>query len=546
MEELVTREDLLDQGRQFYAEQVWAAAYDALAAADHEQRVEIDDLERLAIAAHLAGRDVDSDAAWTRAFALSTAHGDPERAARCAFWLAFRLLNAGHVPRANGWVRRAQRVLDGGGHDGVERGYLRYLAGLRAIFNNDVGVAFDGFTEAFKIGERFRDPNLLTLARHRQGRALIFLDRITEGVAMLDEAMVAIIAGEVSPIVVGDTYCSAIEACQQILDVRRAQAWTEALARWCARQPDLVPFRGQCLVHRAEILQLRGAWREAVAEAARGRARLSDPPGQLAFGAAVYQEAGLHRLRGEFDKAEEAYRLASESGRDPQPGLALLRLAQGRVDAAAAAIRRALGEAQDRASRSQLLPAYVEIMLAAGDVDAARKSASALSDLAAHLDVPLARAVAAHATGAVLLADGDAQAALAFLRRAGGAWRELDATYEAARVRVRIGLACRALGDEETALLEFAAARGVFTELNAAPDLAQLESLLGTPDRHGLSRRELEVLRLVTRGSTNRGIATQLGISERTVDRHVSNILNKLGVSARAAATAYAYEHGLL
>lgn len=542
----MTRVDLLEQGRRWYVQQAWAAAADAFAAADHERRLEIDDLERLAIAAHLAGRDRDSDAAWTRAFAIATAHGDPQRAARHAFWLAFRLLNAGDVPHANGWVQRAERVLDGGGHDGVERGYLRYIAALRAIFTNDAGAALESFTEAAKIGERFHDPDLPTLARHGQGRALIFLDRITEGVAMLDEAMVAIIAGEVSPIVVGDTYCSAIEACQQICDMRRAQAWTEALAQWCVSQPELVPYRGQCLIHRAEILQLRGAWREAVAEAALARARLSDPPGQPAFGAAVYQQAELHRLKGEFGKAEVAYRLASESGRDPQPGLALLRLAQGRVEAAAAAIRRALGEAQDRTNRSQILPAYVEIMLAAGDLDAARKSAQELSDLAAHLGVPLAHAVAAHASGAVLLAAGDAQAALAVLRRASASWRELDATYEAARVRVRIGLACRALGDEETAILEFAAARSVFAELKAAPDLAQLESLLLPTKRHGLSRRELEVLQLVARGSTNHAIGTELGLSRRTVDRHVSNILTKLGVSSRAAAIAYAYEHGLL
>jgi DNA-binding CsgD family transcriptional regulator len=464
--------------------------------------------------------------------------------------LAFRLLNAGDLPRSGGWVARAQRVYDGGAREDVGQGYLLYLQALRTIFEGDGKTASLTFERAAKIGERFRDLDLLTLARHGQGRAFIYLGRIAEGMALLDEAMLAVTAGDVSPIVVGDTYCSVIEACQQIFDVRRAQVWTAALTDWCSSMPELAPYRGQCLVHRAEILQLRGEWRDAVDEVLRATQRLSHPAGQAAVGAAWYQQAELHRLHGELAKAEGAYRRASEHGRDPQPGLALLRLAQGRVDAAAAAIRRALDEAADRVRRASVLPALVEIMLTADDTQTARAGAEELSDIAAQLDAPLVRAFAAQAIGAVLLGVGDARAALGRLREACGVWRELEAPYEMARVRVRIGLACRALGDTDTAELEFAAARTVFERLKAATDLAHLDSLtrndLNGDGGHGLTRRELQVLRLVARGETNKAIGATLGLSDRTIDRHVSNIFAKLGVSSRTAATAYAYEHDLV
>lgn len=541
-------EERLVRARQCYERRVWREACDLFATCDHASPLEDADLEQLAVASFLTGEDEASDDAWRRAYRRYVERGERSGAVRCAFWLAFRLLNSGDLPGADGWIARMERLLGDAG-DLSENGHLHYLAGLLAVFSGDLPKADVDLGRSVQLAERNADTDLSTLARLALGRVFIFRGDVAGGVRLLDEAMVAVLSGETSPVVVGDSYCSAIDACHDVFDVRRGQSWTAAFTRWCATQPDLVPYAGLCLVHRAEFLQLKGAWVEAMAQAGLARARLSSPVIQLSLGAAIYQQGELRRLRGQFEEAERCYREANEHGRDPQPGLALLRLAQGKRQAAARAIERALAEADDRVSRPPLLAAYVEVELALGDVTAARDACGELLEVARALGSPMLTAVSDRATGAVLVADGDARAALAPLRRASSGFRGLEAVYDVATTGVLIARARQTLGDEEGARLELAASRATFERLGARPDLAILDGQArgrGGAGEHLLTAREVQVLRLVARGQTNRSIGVELGVSERTVDRHVSNILTKLGVSSRAAATALAYEAELL
>jgi DNA-binding NarL/FixJ family response regulator len=538
----------VDRARLAFDRQAWRVAYEGLSAAAADEPLEPNDLERLASAAFLIGRSGESRQTWLDAYRSYLASRQPLQAMRCAFWIAFDLLNSGDLARGGAWVDRAKRLLTGHPRDCPEAGYLEYAAGLRAVFSGDLGGARAAFANAAATGERCHDPELTTLARIGLSRCLIYLDDVGRGVALLDEAMISVEACEISPIAIGDSYCTAIEGCQEVFEVRRAGVWTAALSRWCDDQPELVLYRGQCLIHRAEIMTLHGDWADAVEEIQRACTRLADPPGQHALGAAHYLSAELHRLQGRFPAAEDAYRLAGENGRDPQPGLALLRLAQGRVESATAAVRRALCEAADPVSRVRLLGPSVEILLAAADVDAARAAADELSILAERFAQPYLHALAAHALGSVQLATDDPRAALTPLRNAQRGWYALDAPYQEARVRVLLATACRALGDTDGADMELDAARSVFTALGATSDLTRVQATsAGAANQPpgGLTERETEVLALVATGRTNREIAAQLMISEKTVASHLSHIFTKLDLSSRSAATAYAYKYGL-
>lgn len=537
-------EDLREQGRAAYRQRRWAAAFTTLSAADAESALAPDDLDLLATTAYLLGRHEVGDDVSARAYRAWVEQGRTEPAARRAFWLGLQLLLRGEVARGSGWLARAERVLDDVRSECVERGYLLIPVGLRHL-EDDHAEAHRAFRTAYEAGERFGDLDLMALGRLGVGEALIAGGRYVEGVASLDEAMVAVTADEVSPVVAGIVYCGVIEACQLVLDLRRAQEWTAALARWRDTQPDLVLFQGQCLVHRAEIMQLRGDWSDALDEAREACDRLA---GSAAVGVAHYRLGELHRLRGEFTKAEQAYRQASRWMPDPQPGLALLRLAQGRVGAAAAAIRHALDAASGHAARSRLLGAHVEIMIAAQDVPAARASVDELRETADELSSPWLHAVTEHAAGACLVAEGDWPAALDVLRRAWTAWRKLDVPYEAARVRLLIGTASLLLGETEPAEMEFEAASWVFEQLGAAPEVARVRELssAAVAGAGALTAREVQVLRLVATGMSNRAVAAELFLSDKTVARHLSNIFTKLRVTSRAAATAYAYQHDLI
>ena len=540
----------LERGRESYAASGWRKAFESLSRADGAAPLGAEDLELLARAAYMLGRDDDYLSGLERAHQAHLAAGELARAARCTFWIGHNLLFRGERGRASGWFSRGNRLLERVGEDCVERGYLLIPVWLEQMGRGDYGAAHMTAAEAAEIGERFGDLDLLWLARDDQGCALIRLGRVADGLRLVDEVLVAASAGELSPIVTGILYCNTIAFCRDAYELRHAREWTDALGRWCDAQPEMVAHNGLCLVHRAEIMQLRGAWQDALEEARRAAARFTHGVlNQLACGKAHYREGEIRRLWGQFDAAEDAYREASRCGVEPQPGLALLRLTQGNGDAAAAAIRRAVGETTQPLKRAALLPAYVEIMLAVGERERASAGCRELAELAERQASDALRAIAAHVQGAVALAQGDAAGGLVTLRRAFALWQELGAPYEVARVRVLLGSACRALGDDDTATLELEAAREVFAELGATPDLASIDSIgrqSAPADLHGLTPREAEVLRLVAAGKSNRAIATELVISEHTVARHVQNIFAKLGVSSRTAASAFAFEHDLV
>lgn len=510
---------------------------------DQTQHVAVEDRERDAEEAFLAGRLDDAVQAWTHAHTEALQAGEVARAVRAGFWASFALLNHFDLARGGGWVDRGRRLLDEHRLEVVERGYMTYCAALRTIFGGDPARGYESFGEAATTASRYGDRQLTTLAQVGMGRCAIYLGRFAEGVALLDEAMVSVLAEEVSPIAVGDTYCTVIEGCQELYDVQRVREWTAAFGRWCDERPGVVMYHGDCLMRRAEVMQLSGEWRDAVEEADRACARLASVPGSPIIGAALYLRAELHRLRGEHHEAELVYSRAHGAGRDPQPGLALLRLGQGRTDAARAAIDRALEECEDPLSRCRLLAAQVEIARAAGDVEAARQAATELAGTANQLNAPYLRAQAATVTGALLLDVGDSTSAASTLRKAVAEWNALEAPYEAARARELLGAAYRRLGDEDGERLELSAAARTYKQLGATPDLVRLEA--PAPADGPLSPREVEVLRLVARGASNKVIAETLVISQKTVERHLSNIFTKLGLSSRSAATAYAFEHGL-
>jgi DNA-binding CsgD family transcriptional regulator len=542
--------DELDRGRESYAMRAWTDAFESLSRADAAQPLGGQDLELLARSAYMLGNDDDYVAGLERAHHAHLHGGDGLAAVRCAFWIGHNFLFRGDNVSATGWFARAQRVLERQEEDCVERGYLLIPVWLKQMGSGDHEAGYATAAEAAAIGERFGDDDLRWLAVDEQGRALINQGRVEEGLRLVDDVLVVANAGELSPIVTGIVYCNTISFCRSVYQLDYARVWTQALTRWCEGQPEMVAHNGLCLVHRAEIMQLEGAWADALGEARLASERFTRGVlNQLACGKAFYRQGEVHRLRGEFAAAEQAYREASRGGSEPQPGLALLRLAQGNVDPAVAAIRRAVSEATAAMPRAALLPAYIEIMLTVGELEEAASACRELEGIAEGRRSDALTAMSAHASGAVALAHEDAYSALLALRRASEAWQKLEAPYEGARTRALIGLACRLLGDEETAALEFDAARGIFEQLGAHSDLTSMDShspRTAAPASYGLTARELEVLRLVAAGKSNHAIAADLFVSDHTIRRHLQNIFRKLGVSSRAAATAFAFQHDLI
>lgn len=538
----------IEQARASFRRKEWVDARRQLLAVDADTGLEPADLERLALASNFTGDLTGGDLAWERAHHAWLHRGDQAPAVRCAFWLGMRLSEQGERARASGWLSRAARLLEEVPQDCAEHGYLHLPGAMANLGAGKVADAATAFEHAARIAERFADGDLLALARMGLGQCRIARGDVAGGMALLDEVMVTVTSAETSPVPSGIIYCAVIVACQRVFDLHRAQEWTAALDRWSSGQQGLVPFRGQCLVHRSEIMQLHGDWAAALTEAEQAERLMATPRPHPSIGLALRQLADLHRLRGEFAEAEQAYREAGRYGREPQPGLALLRLAQGRVDTAYASIRRVLDETHGDTERWQLLAAYVDIALAADDLAAASTAADELAQVARALATPLLHATEHFARGAVLLAERDHAAAGTALRGSLAIWHELEAPYHAARARALLGVACRHLGDPDSADLELEAAAAVFEHLGAKPDLQRLDVLrpAGRTPPGGLTAREAEVLVLAAAGRTNREIAAELVLSEHTVRRHLQNIFTKLGVSSRAAATAYAFQHDLI
>jgi ATP/maltotriose-dependent transcriptional regulator MalT len=530
--------------RTAFAARDWRMAYDTFDALRSE--LDGDDLDALAEAAHWLGQPDDAIAAHEQAYKHHIAHDAGAKGAVSAFMLAIYLRLKGEGAQADGWLARSLRLLETS-DEGPEHGYPLYLETAR-LLGSDLAAACDMARRMQDLGHRYGDDTLVALGQFYEGRARIKQARVAEGLALLDEAMLGALSDNLKPMWTGAIYCGLLGACNELVDLRRAREWTEATRRWCDPLPLASLYPGICRVHWAEVLDVRGDWDEAEQEAISAAADM-DGIDVFAVADGWFVVGEVRRRRGDLDGADAAYAKAAEIGRDPQPGLALLRLAQGRVDVALASITAAIaGFGGSEPERAPLLCAQAQIALIAGDIDLASQAAAEVIDVADRYESPGLRAAGLRCSGAVALARGETVTALASLRAGLTAWAELDAPYEGARTRALVADAYDQLGDHDAAERERAAARACFERLGAVTELRHLDQQLGpaaVPETHGLTARELEVLRLVATGVTNRDIAKALVISEKTVARHVANIFVKLDVSSRSAATAFAFANDL-
>ncbi|WP_439937061.1 LuxR C-terminal-related transcriptional regulator [Nocardia sp. N13] len=536
----------MSQATDHFARGDWQAAYDAWSRTEPDG-LSAAELGSFSAAVELVGTHDEVVRVLQRAFLAHREAGDLHSAAGCAFRLSMAMAEHGEHALAGGWAARAAELVEEIGEECAERGWARFLMMYRALGEGDLATAQDLADEAHALGRRFHDADLTAMSTCARGRLAIMAGRFAEGLAQLDDSMVRVITGEVSPFIAGHVYCTAIEGAQEISDFGRVAEWTAALERWCDAQPGLLAFTGQCAVHRGQVMRLRGAWDDALGEYARAAERYDELGTPSAIGLTFLETGDVLRLRGSLDDADAAYQRAADLGLDPQPGLALLWLAAGRPAAALAAVDRLLAAPDGPVQRCRLLPAAVEVLLASHDVARARPLAEELASLASEVGATALSAAAAQALGAVELAAGDASGALPYLRKAHQLWAQASAPYDAAVARLLVGRCLLALADSSSAERELTAARAVFRQVGAAP-MADLASALLAPASlpGGLTAREVEVLRLVASGRSNPQIAGELVLSEKTVARHLSNIFGKLDVGSRTAAAAYAFEHGLV
>jgi ATP/maltotriose-dependent transcriptional regulator MalT len=535
-----------DQGRNARdaaARQDWADAYAAYCEADPTD-LGSEDLEAFADAAWWTSRLDESLHLRRRAFAAYQEERTHRRAGYCAWFLAYDYLMKNEWPDASGWLKRAQRCL-ADDPDCLETGFLALLESNVAEAEGDPKAGLAHARRGLEIGRALNSPDLIAMATQTIGGVLINTGNVGEGTGLLDEAMVAVVAGEISPLYTGWIFCSALNQCIRITDLSRAIRWADAARDWCDTQAREMPYQGLCRLYRVEVTALRGAWDTAESDAARASEELLAFEPVLAAGA-HYAIGEIRLRRGDLAGAETSFLRAHELGRDPQPGLALLRLAQGKTAAAAAALRVALAGGGGGLDRARLLAAKVDVAIQAGDLGSAEGAAEELAAIAADANSTVLDAMTALATGAVHLAHDDVDGAVYSARRAWLLYHDLKLPYETACAHTLLGRASRAAGDEERSRLELNLARTAFEALDAERDVRRVTALLnGVPAAGGLSARETEVLRLVATGKTNKQIAAELSLSEHTISRHLQNIFTKLEVTSRAAATAFAFEHGL-
>lgn len=469
---------LLQSGREAIGRHAWKEGFDLLRTADHEEALPPEDLEHLAEAAWWTGRLTACIEARERAYRAYLDAGNRRRAAYVATELVRDYFSKREQAVAQAWLNRAERLLEDE-PECVERAWFtrtRAVIAFEGLHDSETALAYA--QQTLDMATRLGHRDLMALGLHDRGRILARMGRVAEGTAMMDEATVAAVAGELTAWVTAVIYCNTIMACEGLADYRRAGEWTEAAKRWCERQA-IAGFPGMCRVYRAEIIRLRGAWAEAEREARRACEELREF--NVGYSAAALYEIGEIRLRmGDLPAAEEAFRQAHELGRSPQPGLALLRLMQGKPDIALTLINSALvDEAHDRLHRARLLPAQVDITIAAGDHAAAQTAAAELEEIARSYGTPALEGSASYSRAAVDLAVGDPGSARRHLKRSVPLWQEIDAPYEAAKARMRLGEAYRAEGDIENATMELEAARAAFEHLGAIPDAQRAAELLG-------------------------------------------------------------------
>ncbi|QDZ01338.1 helix-turn-helix transcriptional regulator [Nitratireductor mangrovi] len=538
--------EAIQAARAAYGRGAWADAAEFYLKADAESELRTDDLEALVWAAAISARDRVMIEGLERLYARHAAGGNHVECARTAFWCGLRNMMTGEVGLGSGWLQRAARHAEQTAPDCVQRGYLLLPGVYMHRGKGDYETAIDMADRAIAIGESGGDPDLIAMAGSLKGGMLFRLGRIDEGYVPIDEAMLLASSQRLSPVVCGVVYCEIVASCCRVLEMVRAREWTAILSDWCRRNPQAKAFNGVCQVHRAEVLQLEGNWAEAFAEAERAGDGLTGTTEHTAMANAAYRRGEILRLRGAYDRSDAEYRLAGEIGVDPQPGLALLRLAQGRREDAVAGIRRALEAAGDLPRKAALLPAGIEIFIACGDLDEAARLCGEMSEIAERFGTEILARVADQGHATLALARGRFGDALPALTRARRYWSEFGAPYLVARLRADIAHACAQLGDAESAEREFDAAGKIFEELGAEPDLARILELrtASKAAADGLTARERQVLALVAEGGTNRAIADELDLSPKTVNRHIENIFGKLGVSSRAAAVAKGLQSG--